>query len=64
MTASSSLASTINWDTLTLQALWTLRNLAVPISNGYSEAEVANHHGVTAKWVRARMLKLRNELEA
>jgi hypothetical protein len=25
---------------------------------------VANHHGVTAKWVRARMLKLRNELEA
>jgi hypothetical protein len=44
--------------------LWTLRRIAVPISCGLSEREVATEHGESVKWVRTRMTVLREELVA
>ena len=54
----------VDWLALTPRSLWILQRIALPISLGLSENEVANQLGVTARWIRARMQELREEIEA
>ena len=56
------LALTIRWEELTPPALETLRLIAVPISLGYSETEVAQMLEVRPSVVRRRLIVLRSEL--
>lgn len=54
--------TTIEWENLTGRSRWTLRQLAFPISLGFTERELARRHRRTVKWVEGRLEQLRNEL--
>ena len=56
------LAERIPWERLPAGELETLREIAVPISVGLSEAEIAARLGVTVGEVRGRMDELRATL--
>jgi hypothetical protein len=58
----SSPPSTIDPTSLSTTSLWTLTHVAHRLSDGYSENEVANHLGVTRRWIRQRLELLRDEL--
>jgi hypothetical protein len=55
---------TPNWASLSPEAQETLRTIALPISLGYSQAEVAAALGKTQPIVCARLADLRVELGA
>lgn len=48
---------------LSPQGQATLRLIAHPISEGYSEREIASELGTTRRWVCDRLDELRDELE-
>jgi DNA-directed RNA polymerase specialized sigma24 family protein len=59
-----SMPSTVNWKGLSEQGKDTLRTIAVPISLGYSPAEVADSLGVSSRMVHNALEELRGEIRA
>lgn len=54
--------STIHWHTLTPQAHWTIQNIAIPLTYGYTTTEIARTTGHTRTWIEAQLAQLRAEL--
>jgi DNA-directed RNA polymerase specialized sigma24 family protein len=52
----------LNWERLSPHGQAILRQIAIPISVGYSEAEVASELGTSTRWVSNRLVELREEL--
>jgi hypothetical protein len=52
----------LDWDALSHDARWTARNLANPLSYGFSRHELATVYGRTPHWVSMRMAALRKEI--
>jgi DNA-binding NarL/FixJ family response regulator len=55
--------SVIDWTRLSPQGQAILRQIARPISNGFSKTEIATRLGTSPKWVSDRLSELRSELE-
>lgn len=53
----------IEWESLSTSSLWTIKMIAIPMSEGYSAREIAKSLGTTTSWVLAQMDKLRSEIE-
>lgn len=60
---SASMTNTIEWEKLSPRGLAILRLIAIPISNGWSEREVARGLLTTRSWVSDGMDEFRDELE-
>jgi hypothetical protein len=56
-------SSEVNWHALSPRSRAILRTIAIPISAGFSEAEVANMLGTSTSSVSSWMAELRDELE-
>jgi DNA-binding CsgD family transcriptional regulator len=55
-------ASTVDWTALSPRGTAILRLIARPISEGYSQREIARRLGTTGRWVSDRLDELRDEL--
>jgi len=55
--------SAIDWTRLSPRGRAILRQVAHPISNGFSKREIAKRLGTSTQWVSHRMDELRRELE-
>jgi DNA-binding NarL/FixJ family response regulator len=53
----------IDWTSLSPRGQAILRQIARPISNGFSKTEIAARLGTSPKWVSDRLSELRSELE-
>lgn len=53
----------IDFDQLSTRGLAILRQIAIPIANGYSVTEIRRELGTTRSWVLTRLDELRNEIE-
>lgn len=54
----------IKWENLSTNSLWTIKMIAIPLSEGYSAREIAKSLGTTTSWVLGQMDKLRLEIES
>jgi hypothetical protein len=57
------ISSEIDWNRLSPRGQAILRQIAIPISEGYSPTEVARGLGTSLSWTLKRMSELRRELE-
>jgi hypothetical protein len=55
--------SGIDWTRLSPRSQAILRQIAHPISNGFSKREIAQRLGTSTQWVSHRMDELRREVE-
>jgi DNA-binding NarL/FixJ family response regulator len=53
----------LHWQAFSERGQAILRLIAIPISNGYSEREIARELGTTRRWVFDRLAELRDEVE-
>jgi DNA-binding CsgD family transcriptional regulator len=53
----------VDWSTLSPRSKEILRLIALPISSGCSNDEVATMLGRTTRWVNRRLAELREEIE-
>jgi DNA-directed RNA polymerase specialized sigma24 family protein len=53
----------VNWSALSPRAQFTLQKIAIPLSHGYSQREIAEQLGKSQQWVMARVRELRAEIE-
>ncbi len=63
LASTSTVPTEIDFDRLSPRGLAILRQIAIPIVNGYSVTEIALATGTTRPWVLTRLDELREELE-
>jgi hypothetical protein len=56
--------SEVNWTSLSAEGKWTLRWVALPLSQGCSPREIASAHGRSVHWLNAALSELRDEIKA
>lgn len=52
----------VDWEKLSVESLWTLSRIVVPMMDGELQSDVAKRLGWTRSQVGARMVRLRREL--
>jgi hypothetical protein len=62
--SASTIPTEIIWDRLSERGTAILRQVAIPISNGWTPQEIAKELGTTKRWVLDRMDELRDEISS
>jgi hypothetical protein len=58
------ISPTVEWTNLSTRALAIAATLALPLSQGYSRAELARYYGKSELWVSQRLDELEREVAA